>query len=303
MEQSKLDATDLLLFARVAEAGSFSRAAERLKLPKSTLSRRITELENRLGERLLLRTTRKLSLTEFGMHILEHAQQISVEVEAASLLAQSRQVEPSGTLRVSMPGDLANLMLAPMLAHFVGRYPRIDLQIDLTPHRVDLVADNFDLAVRIGELQDDATLVARRVWFYSPGLYASPGYLAKAGTPQTPEDLAGHQTLRVLTRQGNAEAWNLRNGDKSFCSTAIHCTTINSPELLAKLAMADRGIVSAGNLFTALSEDRGELVRVLPEWHLEPVTAWAVYPSRRLLPSRTRVFLDMLEAWMRPGAG
>lgn len=302
MEQSKLDATDLLLFARVVEAASFSRASERLGLPKSTLSRRITELENRLGERLLQRTTRKLSLTEFGAHILEHAQQISAEVEAATLLAQSRQVEPSGTLRVSMPGDLANLMLAPMLARFVALYPRVDLQIDLTPRRVDLVAENFDLAVRAGVLQDDATLVARRVWFYSPGLYASPAYLARAGTPQTPEELAGHHTLRVLMRQGNAAEWNLRNGDKTFCSKAEHCTAINSPELLTRLAMADRGIVAAGNLFTAPSEDRGELVRVLPEWYLEPITVWAVYPSRRLLPSRTRVFLDMLEAWMRPGA-
>lgn len=203
MEQSNLDATDLLLFARVAEAGNFSRAAERLGLPKSTLSRRISDLENRLGERLLLRTTRKLTLTDFGQHILEHAQQISAEVEAASLLAQSRQAEPSGTLRVSMPGDLANLLLAPMLAQFVSQYPRIDLQVDLTPRRVDLINENIDLALRAGTLPDDATLVARRVWLYSPGLYASPAYLNENGTPDKPEDLARHRTLRVLTRQGD----------------------------------------------------------------------------------------------------
>ena len=303
MEQSNLDATDLLLFAKVAEAGSFSRAAERLHLPKSTLSRRITELENRLGERLLQRTTRKLSLSEFGLHILEHAQQISAEVEAATSLAQSRQAEPSGVLRVSMPGDLANLLLAPMLAQFVGQYPRIDLHIDLTPRRVDLIGENFDLALRTGELQDDATLVARRVWLYSPSLSAAPGYLAKAGMPQTPEDLVHHRTLRVLARQGRAADWVLQRGDEKYCSTAEHCTTINSPELLVRLAMAGQGIVAAGSLFTAPFEDRGELVRVLPEWHLAPVSVWAVYPSRRLLPSRTRVFLDMLEAWMRPGAG
>ncbi len=303
MEQSNLDATDLLLFARIAETGSISRAAERLGLPKSTLSRRLTELENRLGERLLLRTTRKLSLTEFGLHILEHAQQISAEVEAATLLAQSRQAEPSGVLRVSMPGDLANQLLAPMLARFISLYPKIDLQIDLTPRRVDLVGENFDLALRIGELPDDATLVARRIWLYSPGLYASPTYLAQAGKLQTPDDLAQHNTLRVLTRQGGGADWLLRNGDSEFCSSANHCTAINSPELLVRLAVAGQGIVAAGSLFTAPAVDREELVRVLPQWHMAPVATWAVYPGRRLLPSRTRVFLDMLEAWLRPEAG
>lgn len=303
MEQSNLDATDLLLFARVAEAGNFSRAAERLGLPKSTLSRRISDLENRLGERLLLRTTRKLTLTDFGQHILEHAQQISAEVEAASLLAQSRQAVPSGTLRVSMPGDLANLLLAPMLAQFVSQYPRIDLQVDLTPRRVDLINENIDLALRAGALPDDATLVARRVWLYSPGLYAAPTYLNENGTPDKPEDLARHRTLRVLTRQGDGAPWQLKRGNEIHTSTAMHCTAINSPELLVRLAIAGQGIVAAGNLFTTLAMDRGELVRVLPDWHLEPVSIWAVYPGRKLLPSRTRVFLDMLEAWMRPHVG
>ncbi len=303
MEQSNLDATDLLLFARIVEAGSISRAAEKLRLPKSTLSRRLGELEEGLGERLLLRTTRKLSLTEFGLHILEHAQQISAEVEAASLLAQSRQAEPSGVLRVSMPGDLANLLLAPMLARFISQYPKIDLQVDLTPRRVDLVGENYDLVLRIGELPDDATLVARRVWLYSPGLYASPAYLAQAGIPETPEDLARHQTLRLLTRQGSAAEWKLVCADKEFSSLATHCTAINSPELLVRLAIAGQGIVAAGKLFTEPAMDRGELVRVLPQWHMAPIATWAVYPGRRLLPSRTRVFLDMLEAWLRPEAG
>src|SRR5471032_2997257 len=127
-----LEANDLLMFARVVDSGSFSRAAERMGMPKSTLSRRITALESQLGERLLLRTTRKLAVTDFGHSVLLHAQQVTSEVEATLALAQHRQVEPSGRLRVSMPADFANEMLGPMLAQFIARYPAISLELDLS---------------------------------------------------------------------------------------------------------------------------------------------------------------------------
>ncbi len=146
-----LEANDLQLFARVVEEGSFSRAAVRSALPKSTVSRRIAALEAQLGERLLLRTTRKLTVTDFGHGVLEHAQHVATEVEAAASLAQHRQAEPSGRLRVSMPGDFANNVLATLLAEFVARYPAISLEIDLTPRRVDLFGENFDVAIRIGD--------------------------------------------------------------------------------------------------------------------------------------------------------
>src|SRR5688572_7932746 len=133
-----LEPNDLLLFARVADEGSFSRAAERVGLPKSTVSRRIAALESQLGERLLLRTTRKLTITDFGHSVLEHANQVATEVEAASSLAQHRQVRPSGRLRVSMPGDLANVVLGPLMAKFIVDYPDISLELDLSPRRVDL---------------------------------------------------------------------------------------------------------------------------------------------------------------------
>jgi DNA-binding transcriptional LysR family regulator len=130
-----LEPNDLLLFARVVDEGSFSRAAERLKLPKSTVSRRVTALEAQLGERLLLRTTRKLAVTEFGLAVLEHAHHVVEDVAAAESLAQTRQIEPSGRLRVSMPSDMANIVLAPLLAEFVLKYPAIALEIDLSALR------------------------------------------------------------------------------------------------------------------------------------------------------------------------
>ena len=167
---TELDPGDLLLFARIVEYGSLSQASERLQLPKSTVSRRLTQLEGRLGERLLTRTTRKLVLTEFGASLLEHARRVAEETEAAGALAQHRQQAPSGLLRVSMPSDFANVHLARILPDFMAKYPAITLELDLSPRKVDLVAENFDLAIRMGILPDDATLVARKVLMSTWGL-------------------------------------------------------------------------------------------------------------------------------------
>jgi DNA-binding transcriptional LysR family regulator len=189
MPTTRLEPNDLLLFARVVDEGSFSRAGERLGLPKSTVSRRIAGLEAHLGERLLLRTTRQLTVTDFGQAVLEHAQQVTAEVEAAASLAQHRQARPSGRLRVSMPGDLASGVLGPWLADFIAQHPAISLDLDLSPRRVDLIGENFDLALRMGDLPDEASLAARRIADFSCGLYASPRYLARRGTPSEPEAL------------------------------------------------------------------------------------------------------------------
>ncbi|HEX6635053.1 MAG TPA: LysR family transcriptional regulator, partial [Usitatibacter sp.] len=150
MRTPALEPNDLLLFARVAELGSFSRAAERLGVPKSTISRRVSALEARLGERLLQRTTRKLVLTEFGAAVLEHARHVAEDVEAAASLAANRQVQPSGRLRVTMPGDLGNLILAPMLARFAAKHPAVRLEIDLSARFVDLIGEGYDVAIRMG---------------------------------------------------------------------------------------------------------------------------------------------------------
>jgi DNA-binding transcriptional LysR family regulator len=158
-----LEPNDLVLFARVVDEGSFSRAAERLGFPKSTVSRRVAALEAQLGEQLLRRTTRKLTVTDFGRAVLEHAHHVVEDVAAAQSLAQHRQVQPSGRLRVTMPNDMGNLVLAPMLAEFVLKYPAVTLEVDLSSRFVDLIAENFDVAVRMGELRDDATLAARRI--------------------------------------------------------------------------------------------------------------------------------------------
>ncbi|WP_062195689.1 MULTISPECIES: LysR family transcriptional regulator [Caldimonas] len=291
----KLQADDLLLFARVVDAGSFSRAAERTGLPKSTVSRRVAALEAQLGERLLLRTTRKLSLTDFGHQVLAHARQVADEVDAAALLAQHRQVEPSGRLRVSMPGDFANLVLSRVLADFIARYPALTLEVDITPRRVDLIGENFDLAIRMGELSDDASLAARRLAVLSVGLYASPAYIARRGRPEEPEALMEHDALHLLSRHGEPAPWVLSRGPMRWEGIPPGRAAINSPELLMRLARAGVGIAPLPDAFAEPYVHSGELQPLLADWRLPAAVAWAVFPGRRLMPARTRALLDALE--------
>jgi len=292
---STLDPRDLLLFAHVVEAGSFSRAAARAGLPKSTVSRRIAALESQLGERLLLRTTRKLSVTDLGRGVFAHARQMADEVQAAAALAQHRQAEPSGRLRVTMPTDLAHTVLAELLPRFIERHPAITLELDLTARRVDLIGENFDLALRMGDLADDATLAARRVASLSIGLYAAPSYLRRRGTPAEPKALMEHDALLLLARGREPQRWLLSRGDERWEGQPPARVLANAPELLLGLARQGQGIAAVADHFAAPHVDRGELMPVLAGWALPRAHAWAVFPGRRLMPARTRVFIDALE--------
>lgn len=291
------DADDLLLFARVMEAGSFSRAAERVHWPKSTVSRRIAALETRLGEKLLLRSTRKLSLTDFGAGVLEHARAVAAEVDGALALALHRQSRPSGRLRVSMPADFAQTVAAGMLARFALQYPEVQLELDLTPRRVDLVGEGFDLAIRMGELPQDSQLAARRLATTHWGLYASPDYLARMGEPLLPQALEAMHGLMLLSRTGDPIPWGLSRGDGEPVSVLpTQRLLANAPSLLAQMAEAGVGIAGIDRLLVSDALAQGRLRRVLPDWLLPGSTAWAVFPERRLMPLRTRVFLEAMSA-------
>jgi len=310
------DADDLLLFARVAESGSFSRAAERVQLPKSTVSRRIAALEKRLGERLLQRTTRKLVITEFGHGVLDHARAMSEEVDAALAFALSRQARPSGRLRVSMPGDFASNALEHPLADFVRDFPAVALELDLSPRRVDLIGENFDLAIRMGELQDDAQLAARRLAVFTTGLYAAPALLREHGEPLEPEALRTMPALMLLSRAGDAIPWSLARREPPAAGAAsgkgrrpaanVAAQTIvpaqhvraNSPDVLIRLARRGAGVVAVADFFAEPYLARGELQRILPDWCLPDADCWAVFPGRRLMPAKTRAFIDMLSRTM-----
>lgn len=296
MEHSDIpiDPNDLLIFARVAELGSFSRAADQLGLPKSTVSRRLARLEQRVGERLLLRTTRRQTLTELGQQLLEHARQVAAEVDAVAALSAHRQTAPSGRLRVSMPSDFASFLLVDALAAFVALHPAITLELDLSARRVDLLGEGFDLAVRMGDLPDDSLLAARRLTAFPAGLYAAPDYLAERGEPQGPDDLARHDAVCHLGSSGEPMPWTLLRGDERWQSVPTGRVGANSPELLIRLARAGAGIAAVPDYFAQADVRQGRLRRVLPQWCLPSPTAWAVFPGRRLMPAKTRAFLDML---------
>jgi DNA-binding transcriptional LysR family regulator len=303
-----LGADDLLLFARVIETGSFSRAAERVHLPKSTVSRRIAALEQRLGEKLLQRSTRRLTLTEFGSGVLEHARALAAEVDAALSLALYRQQRPTGRLRVSMPNDFAVQALGSMLSSFALDYPEVQLELDLSPRRVDLIAEGFDLAIRMGNLPVDSQLAARRMALFTNGLYASPTFLRTHGEPQLPQALNAMHGLMILSRSGEGLPWVLgRDGDRgeadgvqSQTAMPAQRTLVNAPDMLLRLACAGVGIAAVADHYAQDHVKRGELLRVLPEWCLPATPCWAVFPERRLMPLRLRLFLDAMAQALAP---
>ena len=293
-----LDADDLLMFAKVMEAGSLTQAAERLHLPKSTVSRRLSALETRLGEKLLQRSTRRLTLTDFGQGVLEHARAVALEVDGALTLALHRQLRPRGRLRVSMPSDLARLVLSNAIARFAIEQPEVQLELDLSPRRVDLIAEGFDLALRVGPLNADSQLAARRLTRLNTGLYASPAYLLTHGEPQLPEGLTSMHGLLIRSRGGDPMPWELLRGDDQPAISVLpeHRTLANAPDMLLLLAKAGVGIAAVDQHMAGPLVTSGELVPVLPAWSMPTIDCWAVFPERKLMPLKTRVFIEAMGA-------
>lgn len=296
MTTNTLYANDLILFAYIVEAGSFTGASEHTGLPKSTLSRRLTDLENELGERLLQRSTRRLVLTEFGERILEYARRLQEETEAASALAQHRQMTPQGTLRISLPPEFYELSFVKVLVEFSQQYPDVRLELDLSPRRVDLVAERFDVAIRAAtQLPDDSTLVARRITTLQNSLYASPGYLHNHGTPKHPADLIQHVGLVLVTSAGEQQQWRLSRGSERWEGLPLRKLSANSLGLQQALSAQGLGIVGLSEGFAEKLVKQGVLERILPDWKLPPTNIWCVTPGRRLLPQRTIAFIDILK--------
>jgi DNA-binding transcriptional LysR family regulator len=294
MEQSKLASDDLLLFAAIAEAGSFTRAGEKLGMPVATVSRRLSLLEAGLGQQLIVRTTRRLNLTEFGVSFLEQCQRVAEEVAAANDFAQSREIQPRGRLRISMPADYAQYQLLTAIAAFSAQYPDIQLDLDLSSRRVDLIGERFDLAIRMGTLTDDSTLIAKKIDEQRFGLYASPIYLATNPAPQEPADLMRHACIRLLSARGTPIPWRLLKGKDTWEETPPGKIALNSMGVLQQLVLDGAGIGALPEKFTTADVAARRLVRVLPDWCFATVPAWALMPTRKFLPAKTRAFLDFI---------
>jgi len=287
---------DLLLFLRMVEAGGLSAAATRCGLPKSTLSRRLVTLEKALGGRLLVRTARRFALTDFGEQVLVQARRVGEAADAVRALADHRQRIPGGLLRVSLPPDFSQLDLPNLLRTYTAAYPQVRLELDLSPRRVDLLAERFDLAVRVAAtLPDDATLIGRKLHTLSRSLFASPSYVQARGSPTAPADLADDAVLVLLGSDGAPQPWVLQGAGLRWEGLPPGPLACNSVGLLRELALQGLGIVAMPQPFASADLAAGTLVPVMPGWQLPEVAVWCLTPGR-LLPARTRAFADLLAA-------
>lgn len=281
---------DMALFVEVVKARGFRKASEAIGIPNSTLSRRITELEKAIGLRLLRRTTRKIELTEAGQLYYERCKRIVDEARLAHEQLDDMVAKPSGVLRVSLSVDFAVTYLAPLIVEFADEFPGLTFDFDLTPRRVDLVTEPYDIAIRMGE-SGDSGLVARKLTTLVPYTYASPAYLARAGTPREPGDLLEHQCFDVMRNVG----WKLRKGPKTVDLPVSGRFNVNSMGMIRRLATLGTGIVLMPEEFVADEVGRGLLERVLPEWSGMPVPVYAMTETR-LIPARAQRFIDFMKA-------
>lgn len=285
---------DMLVFAAVARAGSLTRGGALLGLPKSTVSRRLAALEERLGSRLVERSARKLVLTEAGLAFLERCQRLADDVDDALAFAGELSGEPRGTLRVTMPPGFGDIVSADAFASFVARYPGISLFLDESPRFVDLVAERYDLAIRAGVLPD-SSMVARKLFEQASGVFASPAYLARHPAPATPADLADH-TFVVLEGRARFDRVQLRSGERSAEVALPSTVTATSTGMQLALGIAGAGAILYTGRACQENIAAGRLVRLLPAWKTAPAPIWVVTPSRRLLPRKTVLFIEHLEA-------
>ncbi len=283
-----LDLNDVLVFARVVEAGGFSAAAKRLGLPKSTVSRRVARLEKDLGARLLQRTTRKLSLTDAGSVYYGHCNRVLNELDAAQRTVSNLQDSPRGVLRVTAPNDVGFVFLGDLVAEYQAKYPEVQVVAELSTRHVDLVAEGFDVALRGGNLRD-SSLVARKLNRSRSRLFASSKYLKRYGTPKKPEDLAEHRCLLVGHNVLNS-TWSLRGPKGDVQVDVSGSISSNDYGFLKRAALAGSGIA---NLPRTVCPAKESLQRVLPEFSGAETGLYAVYPTAHQLSPKVRSFIDM----------
>lgn len=294
------DLNDTLVFVKVVEQGSFVGAARALGLPKSTVSRRLRGLEDRLGARLVNRTTRRLALTEAGTLYYEHSKRIATDLEEAESAVHHLEGSPRGVLRVTAPYSLGTAMLAPILHQFRERYPDVRLDIVLTNELLDLVADEIDVALRIGNLPD-STLRARPLATWPAHIFAGEGYLARFGEPQHPEELLEHQALVVskYRRNHNGYAWTLIGDGRQEDFEVRPVAVANDPELLASLLVADQGLMLASDVMIRCCPRTASVKRVLTAWHGPDVRLNAVFVGGHVLSPKVREFVNFVAEHMQ----
>ncbi len=286
------DLNALIVFAKVIEAGSFSEAARRLKMPVSTVSRRVADLEDQLGVRLLERSTRNLRLTEVGADVLEHANRILEISEALDGHVSNQLSRVAGTLRLSAPPSISDSLLMPLVGAFQTAYPEVRVQILVTERKIDHIADGVDLAFHVGPMQD-SSLVARRVLSYRHQLVASPAYVANTPPPRRPQELLAHRILAFSHwRPENHWAFTHVNGqDKESVSFLPHLGINDFAGVIAGV-LAAQGIGDLPPIVQPELIRDGRLVEIMPDWHFPLFDLSIVHLGSRRLMRPVRMFKD-----------
>ncbi|WP_462379085.1 LysR family transcriptional regulator [Pseudomonas sp. Marseille-QA0892] len=278
---------DALIFTRVVECHGFTQAAQNLGMQKSTVSRRIALLEERLGVRLLNRTTRKLRLTEVGQAYYERCRQIMLDFAEAEQAVMQLQQAPAGLLKITTPIEFGQLFMGRVLGEFMQQYPLITAEVELTSRHVDPVEEGVDIAIMLGQPQD-STLIARKLFENGRMLCASPAYLEAHGTPGTLAELADHRA--ILLPQDSPRIWPLMD-EHVPCQRVLSCNNIT---FAREATLAGAGIAGLPFMIGDAAVRNGSLVRLLPDARLPVGEVYAVYPSRRFQAMKVKTFLDFL---------
>lgn len=289
------------VFLKVAQLGSFSAAADQLAISKSTVSKYVAALEQRLAVRLLNRTTRRLSLTEAGERYRDRCLAIIQEIEDTELSMASMAAEPRGRLKVNAPMSFGVLHLSPLLPMFMQRFPQIEVDLTLNDRRVDLIDEGYDLAVRIGEL-DDSSLIVRKLTTTYSVCAAGPDYLDRRRQPQHPDDLRRHNCLQYTYSRSPGE-WLFRGADGDVRVQVSGSFAANNGEALSAAAAAGLGITYQPLFILADLLAAGALRPVLRAWDTPPIDIHAVYPSGRHVSPKLRAFVDFLASELRQRPG
>ena len=288
----------LAIFAAIIQAGSISAAAAKLGCGKSVVSRQLAKLEEELGARLIQRSTRHLALTEIGQLVLQQARQIEHALENIGQITDHYQQQVRGTLRVSAAVS-AQRVLVPLLAEFTLQYPQVKIVLQLDDRLVDLIAEQVDVAIRTSALVD-SSLVARKLADNASIIVAAPSYLARAGTPRTPQELRGHACLLYVNGGHVYDQWTFVGDDGVYAVQVDGPLHINDGGSLVMAAMAGAGVVRVQRTLLGPELARGELVQLLADYPLPPSpTSYAIYPAREFLPLKTAAFIDFLQQRMR----
>lgn len=289
------DLDDFYCFAQVVEHGGFSAAERATDIPKSKLSRRVYNLEERLGVRLIQRSSRHFAVTDIGMNIYRHAQVMLSAAQAAHDLVDHLSTEPRGIIKLSLPVSIAQNEIAHILPAFLKQYPEIKIQMMVTNRRVDIINEGFDIALRVrSSLDDDPNLVIRQFDQIEQHLFASQGYLNEFGHLKNPEELSEHKILSMADEH-TEQFLILHNNMQQQKKIRVMPTVLGSDlSMLAQLAASGCGITLLPDNVVQQYVERGEVVRVLPEWKAAHGIFHMVYPSRRGLLPAVRVFIDYL---------